>query len=143
MNTTTGARARTACANPGWAEKGIPNAALAAYEVDFRNDRAHYKTTNTLVQSWTGGNKETLYVIDGRTNKIYMVNVDGRIQWITNDSGHCKPSQENLKQSIAAFKAAGFQYFPPRGDCTYDFKPVAGKEGVVRQAASAATHCEL
>ena len=196
-------------------EKGIPNDALSSYEVVFNNSKAYYKSTNTLVDSWTGGNKETLYVIDARTNKIYMVNVDGRyiqvrgsancvgqtipqngstagctkprltthagilmgsiaglptpnpepgptvqqtikvigagtikvvagdIQWITNDSGHFKPSQDNLKNSIQAIKAAGFPNFPPLGSCTYDFKPVAGKEGVYSQSAITNGHCEL
>lgn len=196
--------------------KGIPNDALAAYEVVFKNGKAYYKSTNTLVNTWTGGStRETLYVVDGRNNNIYLVNVEGRfiqvrgsancvgqtmpqgqstancskprltthagilmgsiaglpspnpepgptdqrtikvvgagtiqvkngdIQWITNDSGHFKPSQENLRNSIAAFKAAGFPNFPPLGDCTYDFQPVAGKSGVYRQNADSASHCEL
>ena len=59
-------------------EKGIPNSALHAYEITIRNNKVYYKSTNTLVNSWTGGEKETLYVIDARDNKIYLVNVDGR-----------------------------------------------------------------
>lgn len=196
-------------------EKGIPNDALSAYEVIFKNNKAYYKSTDTPVDSWTGGNKETLYVIDARDNKIYMVNVDGRyiqvrgsancvgqtipqngstaicskprltthagilmgsiaglpqpnpepgptdqktikvigagtikvvggdIQWITNDSGHFKPTQDNLKNSIQVFKAAGFPNFPPLGSCTYDFKPVPGKEGVYSQSNTTNSHCEL
>ncbi|WP_148212899.1 Nif11-like leader peptide family natural product precursor [Citrifermentans bemidjiense] len=196
--------------------KGIPNAALSAYEIVFNKGKAYYKSTNTLVNTWTGSpSRETLYVIDARDNKIYLVNVDGRyiqvrgsancigqtipegdstaacakprltthagilmgsiaglpspnsepgstvqqtikvigagtiqvingdIQWITNDSGHFKPSQDNLKNSIAAFKAAGFPNFPPLGDCTYSFQPVAGKDGVYRQNAVDVSHCEL
>lgn len=197
-------------------EKGIPNNALSAYEVIFSNGKAYYKSTHTLVNTWTGSpNRETLYVIDARDTRIYLVNVDGRyiqvrgsancvgqtipegdstancakprltthagilmgsiaglpspnsepgstaqqtikvigagtiqvingdIQWITNDSGHFKPTQENLKNSIAAFKAAGFPNFPPLGDCTYDLQPVAGKTGVYRQNADSTQHCEL
>lgn len=198
-----------------YCEKGIPNDALSAYEVIFKNSKAYYKSTDTLVESWTVGNEETLYVIDARDNKIYMVNVDGRyiqvrgsancvgttippndstagcdkprltthagilmgsiaglptpnsepgptvqetikvigagtirvtngdIQWITNDSGHFEPSQDNLKNSIQTFKNAGFPNFPPLGSCTYDFQPVAGKEGVYRQNATTNSHCEL
>lgn len=197
-------------------EKGIPNDALAAYEVIFSNGKAYYKSTNTLVDTWTGSpNRETLYVIDARDTKIYMVNVDGRyiqvrgsancgdktipendstsscqkprltthagilmgsiaglpspnmapeatvqqkikvigagtvkvingdIQWITNDSGHFKPTQNNLKNSIATFKQAGFRNFPPSGDCNYNFQAVAGKEGVYRQNAISPHRCEL
>jgi len=197
--------------------KGIPNDALASYEVIFKSDGlAYYKSDNTLVNTWTGSQyKETLYVIDGRTSKIYLVNVDGRyiqvrgtancipasvapggstanctkprltthagilmgsvyglptpnqepaasvqqriavigagtiqvtngaIQWITNDSGHFRPTQDNLKNSIVVFKSAGFPNFPPLGDCTYDFRPVAGKTGVYRQDAITTTHCGL
>jgi hypothetical protein len=196
--------------------KGIPNSALAAYEVVFRNGLAYYSSTNELVHTWTGSPQmETLYVIDARDHKIFMVNVDGRyiqvrgtancvgqtkklgestsscskprltthagilmgsvaklptpntqppestmqqinvigagtikvnagvIQWITNDSGHFKPSQENLKNTLAHFKDAGFQYFPPYNGCSYDFQPVAGKEGVFRQDSLQGSHCEL
>ncbi|WP_226994359.1 hypothetical protein [Myxococcus hansupus] len=196
--------------------KGIPSTALAAYEVIFKDGRAYYKSTNTLVQTWSGNSqREMLYVIDARDNKIYMVNVEGRfiqvrgtancvgdtrpsgastgdcnkprltthagilmgsfaglptpnsqpgetvmqkinvigagtiqvnngeIQWITNDSGHFTPSQQNLMNSIAHIKTAGFPNFPPRGDCAYDLKPVPGKTGVYRQDALTGSHCEL
>jgi len=199
-------------------EKGIPNDALAAYEVIFKNGLAYYKSTNTLMSTWTGStSRETLYVIDGRDNKIYLVNVDGRyiqvrgsancvgqtipqnqstagctkprltthagilmgsiaglpspnkepgtdvqkqirvvgagtilvtdgaIQWISNDSGHFQPTQDNLKTSIAAFKSAGFPNFPPRGDCGYKFyqpDPV-NKPKVYRQDKVTTDHCEL
>ncbi|WP_233277935.1 hypothetical protein [Myxococcus stipitatus] len=196
--------------------KGIPNSALAAYEVVFQGGLAYYKSTNTKVHTWTVSSaSETLYVIDARDHKIYMVNVDGRyieirggancvgetrpagsstrgcvtprltthagilmgslaglptpnsppghsvrhqikvigagtvkvshgvVQWISNDSGHFKPTQENLKKSIAQFKTAGFPDFPPKGDCSYNLKPVSGKEGVYRQDAVTGTHCEL
>ena len=197
-------------------EKGIPNSALSAYEVVFKNGKAYYKSDNTLVNTWTGSpNMETLYVIDGRDNKIYMVNVDGRyiqvrgsancvgqtipqgdstsscdkprltthagilmgsiaglpspntepgstvqqtikvigagtvkvingdIQWITNDSGHFKPTQDNLEKSIAAFKQAGFPNFPPLGSCGYNLQPVPGKDGVYRQDAITSSKCDL
>ncbi|WIG95656.1 hypothetical protein KGD87_35150 [Myxococcus sp. SDU36] len=196
--------------------KGIPNNALAAYEVVFHEGIAYYKSTNTRVNTWNVGSaSETLYVIDARDSRIYMVNVDGRyiqirgtancidetraqdtstrpcikprltthagvlmgaiaglpspntqpgqdvrqqirvigagtvkvsngvIQSITNDSGHFRPSQENLKNSIAHFKSAGFPHFPPLNDCGYDLQPVAGKEGVYRQDALTGGHCEL
>ncbi|MCE9667966.1 hypothetical protein LY474_09100 [Myxococcus stipitatus] len=196
--------------------KGIPNNALADYEVVFSNGVAYYKTTNTPVHTWTPTSlSETLYVIDARDGRIYMINVDGRyiqirgaancvgetkpqdtstryctkprltthagvlmgslaglpspnpppgqdarqlinvigagtiklnngvIQWITNDSGHFKPSQDNLKNSIAHIKRAGFPHFPPYNGCDYNLQPVAGKTGVYRQDTLAGSHCEL
>ncbi|MCP3099922.1 hypothetical protein LZ198_13685 [Myxococcus sp. K15C18031901] len=196
--------------------KGIPNDALAAYEVIFSGGVAFYKTTNTRVNTWAvSAESETLYVIDARDGRIYMINVDGRyiqirgsancinenkpqdsstractkprltthagllmgsiaglptpnappgpdvrqqlkvigagtvkvndgvIQWITNDSGHFKPSQDNLKNTLAHFKSAGFPNFPPLGSCTYDFQAVTGKTGVYRQNALTNGHCEL
>lgn len=83
--------------------------------------------------------QQTIKVTGAGTIKV----VAGDIQWITNDSGHFKPSQDNLKNSIQAVKAAGFPNFPPLGSCTYDFKPVPGKDGVYSQSATTNSHCEL
>ena len=58
--------------------KGIPKDALADYEIVIRSNRVYYKSDNQRFNSWSGGNRETLYVIDARDDKVYFVNVDGR-----------------------------------------------------------------
>ena len=82
--------------------------------------------------------QQEIRVIGSGTIKV----IDGEIQWITNDSGHFRPSQENLKNSIAAFKKAGFPHFPPIGGCSYNFQPWPGKSGVYRQNAIDGRYCE-
>ncbi len=43
---------------------------------------------------------------------------NGDVQWISNDSCHFTPTKDNLINSIAVFKSAGFPNSPPLGDCT-------------------------
>ncbi len=58
---------------------GIPRDALANYEIEIKDGLAYYKSDSTKFTSWSGGNKQTLYVIDARDGgHIYFVNVDGQ-----------------------------------------------------------------
>jgi hypothetical protein len=192
--------------------KGIPNNALQNYEIEIRGGIAYDKFNNKPFNSWAGGNKETLYVIDATSDRIYFINVDGRyieargtancinqpipngqstvscaiprltthagilmgyvaglpgvtstpkemtikvkgagtvkvsngvINEITNDSGHFKPTIENLKITMNLFTQKGFVSFPTRqSGCPYDFTPVKGKDGVFSHP-NTPRHCEL
>jgi hypothetical protein len=51
---------------------------IATYEVIFKSNNVHYKSTATFVDSFADDNKSTLYVIDARRHKSYIVNLDGR-----------------------------------------------------------------
>ncbi len=57
---------------------GIPREALLFYEIEIKGGKAYYKLDNKPFNSWFGGHKETLYIINARNNKIYFINVDGR-----------------------------------------------------------------
>lgn len=59
--------------------KGIPDIALQDYEIVINTDgKAYYKKSNKPFSTWSGQNKETLYVIDASNDKIYFINVDER-----------------------------------------------------------------
>lgn len=68
--------------------------------------------------------------------------VNGVIEEITNDSGHFKPTTENLKIAMNIFTKKGFISFPPMEGCSYDFMAVPGKDGVFSQS-NTQLKCEL
>lgn len=79
--TDTGTKANGACES--WISqdkcaKGLPKDALQNYEIEIRNGKVYDKFNNKPFTSWAGGYKETLYVIDATSDKIYFINVEGR-----------------------------------------------------------------
>ncbi|MBV9495974.1 MAG: Nif11-like leader peptide family natural product precursor [Acidobacteria bacterium] len=85
---------------------GIPDDALAAYEVFFRDGLARYRSTDTLVNTWTDTRKrglETLYVINAIDKKIYMVNVEHRYIQVRG-SANCVGESKKEGESTAPCK---------------------------------------